>query len=167
MFLISGLGCFRISRVAAHCQLSFSIVHNCFKHTFVAVTVWHLAIHEDKMEWAAIVASSLKCIDRLEAIQISVAFETQLLYEADGNSLEQVSTFHSDHRNTGAIMKPGRRSSYLVNQIIFRDTDSELVPRYCGKVDACPCLWLVTIVFSGAEFCHRIRLATVTLILRL
>jgi hypothetical protein len=76
-FLISGLGCLRMSFVAMRCQSQgFSRQNAIF--TFIAIAMWHLHIHEDQMERPSVLRRSLKRIDSLEAVEIRITLETQL-----------------------------------------------------------------------------------------
>ena len=69
--------------------------------TFVAVAVWHLYVHEDQVEWPAILRSTLQSVYGFEAVEIGIALETELLHEADGDTLvDQIVLCNADPKIT-------------------------------------------------------------------
>ena len=60
----------------------------------VAVKHRHLDVHEYQMEWlTSFACRTLSCTQSLLSISVSLAFQSQLLYEADSNLLVELVIF--------------------------------------------------------------------------
>lgn len=95
--------------------------------------MWHLTIHEYKVKWPVIVACPLERVYRLEAIEICIAFEAELLYETDGDA--------------------------LIDQVVLCYTHTQFVLRYVRQINGGARLRIMAVVFLTGEFRHEIWLA--------
>ena len=107
------------------------------RRTFVPVAVRHLHVHEHEVEWAAVVASALEGVNSLEAVEVRIALEAQLLHEGDGDA--------------------------LVNKIILCDADAQVRARDGGQIDAGAGRLLVAIILLARELGHGVHVARVAL----